>query len=101
MGLPVPYKSIETIKWTSLSEPISLIANLSFETNTFPETLKQANITPILKKDNHTLCNNYQPISLLSNISKIIERLVHKRLTKFLYLNDMLYKNSLDLDITI
>ena len=40
----------------------------------------------------HTLCNNYQPISLLSNISEIIERLVHKRLTKFLNMNDMLYK---------
>ena len=40
----------------------------------------------------HALCKNYQPISLLSNISEIIERLVHKGLTKFLNLNDMLYK---------
>ena len=85
---------------TSLSEPILLIANLSFETNTFLETLKQANVTPIFKKDDHTLCNNYRPISLLLNIIKIIEILVHKRLTKFLNLNDMSYKQQLDLDMT-
>ena len=43
---------------TFLSKPISLIANLSFETNAFPETLSQANATPIFKKDDYTLCNN-------------------------------------------
>ena len=35
----IPTKLLKLLK-TSLSEPISLIANLSFETNTFPETLK-------------------------------------------------------------
>ena len=50
----IPTKILKLLK-TSLSEPILLIANLSFETNTFLETLKQANITPIFKKDDHTL----------------------------------------------
>ena len=59
---------------TPLSEPLSLIANLSFETNTFPETLKQENVIQIFKKDDHKLCNKYGPFSLLSNIT---ERLVH------------------------
>ena len=45
----------------------------------------------IYKKEDHTLCNNYCPNLLLSNISKIIEKLVHIWLTKFLNKNDILY----------
>ena len=79
----IPLKFLKLFK-TTLSEPISLIANIPFSTGTFPSTLKTANVIPICKKEDHTLCNNYRPISLLSNISKIIEKLVHIRLTKFL-----------------
>ena len=55
-----------------LSEPISLIADISFSAGTFPSTLKTVNVISIFKKEVNTLCNNYRPISLLSN-SKIIE----------------------------
>ena len=54
---------------TPLSKPISLTANLSFSTGIFPTNLKTANVIPIFKKDYHTSCNSYRPISLLSNIS--------------------------------
>ena len=91
----IPTKVLKLLK-TSLSEPISSIENLYFETNTFPETLKQTNLTSIFKKDDHTPCKNHQPISLLLNISKIIERLVHKRLSKFSNLNYMLYKKQFE-----
>ena len=77
---------------TTLSEPISLIANISFLTGTFPSTLKTANVIPMYEKDDHTACNNYCPISPLSNISKIIEKLVHKRLNTFLNKNSILYE---------
>ena len=90
----IPTKVPKLLK-TSLSEPISLIASLSFEMNTFLGTLKQPNVTPIFKKDDHTLCNNYRPVWLFSNIRKIIERLVRKRSTKFLNLKDMLYKKKI------
>ena len=61
----------------ALSKPISLIANLSFSSENFPDYLKIANEIPIFKKDERTICNNYRPISLPSNISKIIEKLIH------------------------
>ena len=79
---------------TSLSKRILLIENLFFDINSFPETLKQANLTPIFKKDGHKLCNNYRPNSFLSNISKVIERIVNKRLTKLLNLKEMLHKKQ-------
>ena len=89
----IPRKFLKLFK-TTLSEPISLIANISFSTGTFPSTLKTANVIPIYKKDDHTVCNNYRPISLLSNISKIIEKLVHKWLTTFLNKNAILYEKQ-------
>ena len=49
----------------------------------------------VSKKEDHTLCNNDRPILLLSNISKIIEKLVHMQLTKFLNKNDILYEKQL------
>ena len=49
---------------------------------------------PLFKKDDHMLCRNYQPISLLSNLSKIIERLIHARLTLFLNSDSILFEKQ-------
>ena len=40
------------------------------------------------------LCSNHRPISILSIFSKIIEKLVHKRLTLFLIRYNILYKHQ-------
>ena len=53
----IPLKFLKLFK-TTLSEPISLIANISFSTRTFPFTLKTANVIPIYKKEDHTLTAN-------------------------------------------
>ena len=47
---------------------------------------------PIHKKNCKTDVNNYRPISLLSNISKIIEKIVHDRLYLYLENNNIFYK---------
>ena len=60
------------------------IINLSFLTGTFPDNLKIAKIIPIFKNDSKLSCNNYRPISLLSNISKIFEKLMYSRVYNFL-----------------
>ena len=43
----------------------------------FPEILKIAKVTPIYNKANPFMKDNYIPISILSNISKIHERIIH------------------------
>ena len=74
-----------------ISIPLEKLINLSFETGIFPDTLKLASIIPVFKKGYSLQCNNYRPISLTSNISKIMEKLVHQRLDLFLESNKVLY----------
>ena len=70
------------------------LINLSFSTGLFPKILKQAKVIPIFKKGDRQHCNNYRSISLLSSISKIIEKLVHRKLYGFLEFNNYLYINQ-------
>ena len=68
------------------------IINLSFATGNYIENLKIARVIPIYKeKGSELLCSNYRPISLLSNINKIIEKLMHERLYSFLTKHNIIY----------
>ena len=66
-----------------LSGPISLIVNQSLKTGIFPDKLKLAKITPIFKKGNKHICENYRPISVLPAISKIFEKVVHDQIYSY------------------
>ena len=50
----------------------------------FPSSLKKADITPIYKKDEKFLRNNYRPVSILPSVSKIykIAMWISKRISK-------------------
>ena len=50
--------------------------NLSFVTGAFLPILETAKVVPVFKKDSKLDYNNYQTISLLSNIEKILEKLM-------------------------
>ena len=56
----------------------------------FPECFKTAEVIPTYKKDKPTEKTNYRPISVLSNIPKIYERLMHDNMSD--YFNDDLSK---------
>ena len=64
--------------------PLTHILNLSLSSGTVPLKMKIARVVPIFKKGQKDSLNNYRPISLLTSISKILERLVYKRTIKFL-----------------
>ena len=59
------------------------IFHLSISTGTFISSFKKLKVIPILKKGNLKLAENYRPISLLTVFSKILEKLIHKRLYSF------------------
>ena len=56
-----------------------------------PSVLKIAKEVPVFKKDSKLDYSNYNPISLLSNTEKIIEKLLYKRLYTFLDNKNIVY----------
>ena len=71
--------------------PLSKIFNLCITTGHHPEKLKLAHVIPIFKKGCRLMVSNYRPISLLSNINKIFEKIMHKRIYSFLEKFQLLY----------
>jgi hypothetical protein len=67
-----------------IAPPISHIFNLSIEQGRFPESAKIALLVPIHKKGDTREVSNYRPISLLTTLSKILEKLMKARLVDFL-----------------
>ena len=58
-----------------ISQELSDIFNMSFSTGQFSSVLKIAKVIPIHKKQSKVDYINSRPLSILSNIDKIIERL--------------------------
>ena len=85
----IPSKILKDYK-SEFSKTLSDMINTSFTTGIFPSALKVANVIPIHKKGDKLDWNNYQPIPLLSNISKIFEKMMHIQLTSFLNKNKVL-----------
>ena len=59
-------------------------------TGVFPSVLKTAKVVPVFKKDSKLDYSSYLPISLLSNIEKILEKFVYKGLYTFLNSNNII-----------
>ena len=67
----------------SLSRPLCYLFNLSLSTGYIPQEWKAHIIIPIHKSNDRSLVSNYRPISLLSNISKVLERLIYNNVSEY------------------
>jgi hypothetical protein len=79
-----------------LAPIISHIINLSLSSGEFPLNFKSSLVTPLLKKDSldKEVLSNYRPVSNLSFISKLTERIVLSRLNNYLASNSLLNTNQ-------
>ena len=79
-----PYSVPDTILKTIrdyISEPLTFLVNDSFASGHFPEKLKWARIIPVFKKGSRFDKDNYRPISVVSNFSKLFEKAMYQRFT--------------------
>ena len=63
---------------------LSKLYNIGIASGIFPNVLKNSKITPIYKKGNKELIENYRPVSTLPIFGKIFEKIIYSRLYKFL-----------------
>ena len=86
----VPTKILQMIS-NEVSTPLSKIMNISITAGCHPEKLKLVYSIPIFKKGSRLMISNYRPISLLSNLNKIFEKIIYKRVYNFIEIFECLY----------
>ena len=89
----VPTKILRVLAFI-LSPYLSDTFNKCYETGIFPKSLKIAKIIPVHKAKQKDIASNYRPISLLSPISKVLEKLLYIRLEKFFSKNNVITKQQ-------
>ena len=72
----------------TLALPLSSILNQFLLLGIFPDKLKIAKVVPVYKNGSSDQLGNYRPISLLTSLSKIFERIIFNRMTFFLKRNN-------------
>ena len=83
-GERIPYGYILKLSLPYTVESLTHIYNLCIKNSIFPEELKIAKVVPLPKSKELSDPNNYRPISLLSIISKPLEKHIHKHLLDYL-----------------
>ena len=74
-----------------ISDSVTSIFNKSLTSGVFPEKWKDSNLTPVFKSGQKDVITNYRGISLLSIMSKVLERCVHTRI--YNHVVDLLHPN--------
>ena len=80
------------LKWLgpTIAPLLCQIFNTFFSLGLYPKSCKIAKVIPLFKSGDNTNCENYRPISVLTQINKIFEKLVHDRLNNFITENNLL-----------
>ena len=86
-GIP-PKLLMETVEQISI--PLAIVFNLSLKEGVVPFEWKEANIIPLFKKGSRNKSENYRPVSLMSVICKLLERLIKDHMVDFLVKHKLL-----------
>jgi len=71
---------------------VTHILNLSICQNKVPVEFKQAKMFPLFKKGSRLDCNNYRPVSILSSLSKILEKILFDQIEEYISNFNILYE---------
>ena len=78
----IPGKLLQCLA-NQLSPHVTVLFNHVLKTGIFPKQWKQSYVTPLYKKGNRNCVSSYRPISNLSKLSLVLERLVFDKLYQF------------------
>ena len=77
-----------------ITNPLTALFNQSIDQGIFPDLMKQADVVPLYKSSSRTNTNNYRPISLLLTMSKILEKIIYKRVYSFMEINKQIFPSQ-------
>ena len=69
---------------------LASLFNLSIKVGIFPAELKKAKISPIFKSGERDISDNYRPISVLTSIATVFERLIYDQLYAYITHNNLI-----------
>ena len=72
--------------------PLQIIFNKSLQQSKYPTNWKLTHVIAVFKKGDSSLPSNYRPISLISCVGKIMERVVYKHVYNYLHQNRIIYE---------
>ena len=74
---------IHKLAKTALQSPLTGLINLSVQTSTFPDSIKRAQVTPPLKKNDTMDKTNFRPVCILTVTSKFYEKILSLQLSAY------------------
>ena len=79
---PKGNKPVKILKWNSaiIAPALPECYNQSIKNATFPNELKNADISPVYKKKDRHDKSNYRPVSILPLLSKPFERILYEQI---------------------
>ena len=80
--------------YPSILHALFIIFNKSISSGVVPDFMKLAIVKPLHKAKSLLDINNYRPISLLPVISKILEKIIHVRLTQFFHKHKVIFEGQ-------
>ena len=89
----IDFKLIKLVIYPIL-KPLLHIFNLILNKSIYPSNMKKSVIIPIHKNNNKNNIENYRPISIIPQFSKIIEKIIKKRIDNFIEKNNIISSNQ-------
>lgn len=77
-----------------LIAPLKYVINLCLDRGVFPDVFKRSLVHPVYKGGDRDMVTNYRPISVLTSLSKVFEKVLSTRLTNYLEQNNILAQNQ-------
>ena len=77
-----------------LAPALEQVFNRSMTLGEFPTLMKLAEVVPLYKSKEHFIETNYRPISLLTTMLKVLEKIVYQRVYSFLQDTGQIYDNQ-------
>ncbi len=87
----ISHKMLKSTMYT-IAKPLCISFNRSLRDCTFPSSWKISHVLPLYKKGDSSQMSNYRPVSLLSCVSKIMERIIFKHVYNYFHDNNLFYK---------